>query len=470
MAKHNHPMGRRRSNLLSRVVGYYQTELRRCLEHFFPDGDLEQVGDRVFIRMDETSRGRNSCFPNEDGMCMELNWFRSSYRFHSGVPSPFLPSEQQLIKTIVQVIDQRYHSMIDPAAARPERIHFTIEDVIVAHYADPTDSDRIPTSIETLKVAGLSTYENRRVSTGALLLGTSCDPAAPVRQKPAGAPRYNVRLPAIKSFHRLCDGMNTVFLVDNEGDLMWPVDIGRWASQVQGHEPLPDQLPCPKPYHDHAKATRSGGHVCLVLTPHQEIKVFAHGTMMFAFSDARWRLLDIPAKFQVWKLAVETSPTRPTDLASLIFRAALNLSENRQGALFVVLRDPEASLRQLVDVRDLIAPAVFDDPEDPDNHSPKLAKQALHHLVRGQSIEDVDPSVIESLAQIDGAFVTDLRGRMLAFGAILRIAHNVDQSSRVAEGARTSAALNASFHGPVLKVSEDGFLTMFLGGRRIWEI
>ena len=34
----------------------------------------------------------------------------------------------------------------------------------------------------------------------------------------------------------------------------------------------------------------------------------------------------------------------------------------------------------------------------------------------------------------------------------------------------TLAALAASLHGPVLKVSEDGFLTMFLGGRRVWEM
>jgi hypothetical protein len=41
---------------------------------------------------------------------------------------------------------------------------------------------------------------------------------------------------------------------------------------------------------------------------------------------------------------------------------------------------------------------------------------------------------------------------------------------RAVEGARTLAALAASYHGPVLKVSEDGFLTMYLGGRRVWEM
>jgi hypothetical protein len=39
----------------------------------------------------------------------------------------------------------------------------------------------------------------------------------------------------------------------------------------------------------------------------------------------------------------------------------------------------------------------------------------------------------------------------------------------VSEGARTTAALAASRHGPVLKVSADGAITCY-DGRRLWEI
>ena len=80
------------------------------------------------------------------------------------------------------------------------------------------------------------------------------------------------------------------------------------------------------------------------------------------------------------------------------------------------------------------------------------------------------PRVLEAIAGIDGAVVTDPEGRLLTFGAILRIAPEALKVARAVEGARTLAALAASYHGPVLKVSEDGFLTMFLGGRRVWEI
>ena len=137
------------------------------------------------------------------------------------------------------------------------------------------------------------------------MLGTEHDPAAPAYKNLAGAPTFNARLTAIKGFHRLCDGVRTVFLVDRQGDLARMVDIARWTDAAQGSEPLVH--PCPRVYLSHAKATRSGGHVCLVLTPSQEIKVFAEGTLMFSFSDARWRLLDIPTKFAVWCEAVGRS-------------------------------------------------------------------------------------------------------------------------------------------------------------------
>ncbi len=192
--------------------------------------------------------------------------------------------------------------------------------------------------------------------------------------------------------------------------------------------------------------------------------------MAFAFSDARWRLLDIATKFDLWCSAL--GATKPADLADRIFRAALNLSEDRKGALFVVLRDPAASIPLLIAAGDRIIDEgeSADDPNDLDNLSPILAKRALHHIVHGLSIVDLDLSLLEAIAGLDGAVVTDLDGRLITFGAILRVGPDTQQFARAVEGARTVAALAASFHGPVLKVSEDGYITMFLGGRRVWEL
>jgi hypothetical protein len=368
----------------------------------------------------------------------------------------------------VRVLDRRFRVLFGhEASQREEMYHYAVEDLVVAEVLSPPEPMRVPAALEALRVAALTTYENRRVSTGVILLGTEADPTSPGRVNSPGAPQYNVRLSAIKSFHRLCDGLRTVYLVDRQGQLAWPVDINRWADQAQGTDPV--SVPCPRAYLSHARATRSGGHVARVLTPAQEIKVFAGGAWAFAFSDARWRQLDIPAKFAAWCRAV--GPSRPPDLAARIFRAALNLAEDRRGGLFVVLRDPAASMPLLVAPGDrIIDEVVADDAVDPDNLAPRLARRSLHHLVRGQGIADLDDTVLEALAGIDGAVVADAAGRLLAFGAILRVAPETVLAARAVEGARTTASLAASYHGPVLKVSEDGYLTMFLGGRRVWEL
>jgi hypothetical protein len=454
---------------LSKVVGLYKTLLRRSLEHFFPDGVLDNGGDRSVIDWEgRTGQTHYQILDDPNGLGVEIEWFRNRYLFSPGSPTPFLPAERRLIEVILRLLDLRFRAMFDPKAAqKTDLFHFAIEDNIVTEFLDPPHPSRVPAALEALRVAALSTYENRRVSTGALLLGTADDPDAPGRVNPEGAPRYNVRLTAIKGFHRLCDGVKTVYLVDEQGDLTRAVDINRWADRTQGTEPPFD--PCPRPYAGHARATKTGRHLCLVLTPSQEIKIFSAGTLAFAFSDARWRMLDIPTKFSVWRRAI--GPTPVSDLARLVFQAALNLGESRRGALFVVVRDPATSIAQLIAPADrIVGEVVEDDPQDPDNLSPRLAKRSLHHVARGQTLHDIDPTVIEALAGIDGAVVTDRDGRLLTFGAILRIDPEVLRVARAVEGARTLAALAASFHGPTLKVSEDGLVTMFLGGRRVWDL
>lgn len=455
---------------VSKVVGLYQMFLRRTLEHFFPDAVLEVAGDRSFIDWDGSPSGRNfQVHDDPDGLGVLIEWFRTRYLFQPGSPSPFLPAERRLIGVTLRALDLRFRGLFDPdSVQRLDRFHYVLEDLIVTDFLDIEEPYRVTAALEALRVAALSTYENRRVSSGALLLGTDHDPAAPRRANPEGAPRFNTRLNAIKGFHRLCDGVRTVFVVDRRGGLSRAVDIHRWAEQTQGPEPPAD--PCPRHYVSHAKATRTGGHVCVVLTPSQEIKVFTRGALAFAFSDARWRLLDVPTKFASWCDAVSPACQR-ADLARRIFQAALNLSEDRKGALFVVLRAPEASAPHLIAPADrIVGEVAANDPHDPDNLSPRLAKRSLHHVVRGQSLTDLDPAVLEAVAGLDGAVVTDLDGRLLTFGAILRINPEALKVARAVEGARTLAGLAASFHGPVLKVSEDGFLTMFLAGRRVWEL
>lgn len=454
---------------ISKVVGLYQMIMRYTLEHFFPDSFLEIEGDRSLIDWEAVTREPfYRLIDDPDRLSIGIEWLGSRLTFEPGSPVPLLASERRLLEIIVQAIDRRFRGLFDQGVDdRLERFHFQTEDLIIADFLATPSPQRVTSTLEALRVAALSTYENRRVTTGALLLGTKRDPTSPGRETPDGSPKFNARLTGIKGFHRLCDGLRTVFLVDLQGELVRVADIGQWAAQVQTETP-PEHL-CPTRYLDHARATISGGHACLVLSPSQEIKIFAGGEMRFSFSDGRWRLLDIASKFAIWREAAEIA--NGGVLARRLFQAALNLSEARTGALLVVARDPENDVPELIAPIDRIKEvAAAEEGQDPESLAPRASKRALHRAVRGLTISQIEPTVLEAIASLDGAVVVGPDGELLTFGAILRINPEVLDLGRSVQGARTLAALAASQHGPVLKVSEDGNVTMFLKGRRVWEL
>ncbi len=175
---------------ISKVVGLYQTFLRRSLEHFFPDASLIVEGDRSLLNWDGSlNEEHHQMTDDPDGLGVVIDWFGSRYVFQPGSPTPFLPAQRRLIAILLKTLDLRFRGLFDlDVAHRLERFHYVLEDLIVSDYVDPNDPFRIPAALETLRVAALSTYENRRVSLGALLLASLHDPAAPGRVNPEGAP------------------------------------------------------------------------------------------------------------------------------------------------------------------------------------------------------------------------------------------------------------------------------------------
>lgn len=459
LARIQNQLALRRSN--AQAVAVFRAVLVRCLEHFFPDATLESEDDSSPVAWHEEGRASFRVGEPGAGPGVVVQCFRSRYRLLPRGPVPLADEERRLLATIVRVMDLRFRAMFDLTMAnRLEIAEQMPEDLVVAEHLRPAGPGRILDALQALRVAGLSTFENRRVSTGAVLLD---EPAGDSAR--AGGPstlRFDVRLTAIRSVLRLCDGLHTLFLVNPSGALAGLADIDQWAG-AEGDAAAEGLPACPRTYRRHALATRDGRNLCLVLAPTQEIKVFAGGALVFSYRDARWHLLDIPTKFAAWSEVL--GATRPHDLAARLFEAALNLCEGRHGALFVVLRDPDASLPELLEPGDwIIAETEPEAPRDQAGAASRPTKTALHELFRGRGVVDLGAPTLEALAGLDGAVVTDHQGRLLAFGAILRARSGVGSI----EGARASAALGASYHGPVLKVSEDGSLAMFLDGQRVW--
>jgi hypothetical protein len=399
-----------------------------------------------------------------DGTSLLLSWLGSRYAITR--VEPFSEAEVRMLKSIGSVLDSRYRMIMDTAQVQ-QRLEFfrgLPEDRYVsawvdgAPYADRIGDgpDRVEDAIEVLRTCSLSTYENRRISTGALLFGKSPDPCHEPPLTPQGALRYSQALTSIRSFYRLCDGLQTVALVDENGFLGEIVDVEQWA-----HPFLDTKLPVPAParYETHLRATLCGGHVCMILTPNGEMKILADGVQVFHFLEGRWRITDAQRKYELWSKAVGNF-----ELAERLFGAALNLAEERRGGLLVVLDDPAAA-RRLVSRADLLTL-----PPNSAEHSVAGSKNQLHYLLHKKGVLAVPGAVLETLARIDGGIVVDADSNLLAFGAILRHPDLTDLHPENIEGGRTTAAISASRFGSVLKISEDGIISFFQNGRCVWEI
>jgi len=432
-------------------------------------GALRQFFSRATFETEATpsvsSDGRLAIEPTGDPTRLTVRWFGSRHTLHVPARRPFTPHETRLARAIGSVLAARYRAIFDARlmAQRGDLFRGSIEDRYIGAFLDEqpyriesTESraDRIATAIEVLRVAALSSYENRPISSGVLLVDADEDPGGGGRASHGNGSLYSMALTGSKSFYRLCDGLRTVFLVSRTGTVLDIVDIAQWASRAGG--PGGARVTCSQDYRPHALATHGNRNVSVVLSPTHEIKIFAEGVQMFTFRSAGWHLFDLEAKYAMWESAVG-SPA----LAERLFLTALELSDSREGALFVLPRDPAEAVRELIAPGDRL-----DRMTDGEQTS---ARQDLRYLLRDRTATSLDPPVLHALATMDGATVMDLSGRLMAVGAILLHPAVPDASGLVVEGARTTAAMTASRFGPVLKVSEDGLIT-FYDGERIWDI
>lgn len=441
----------------------YSDFLAQGLTHFFPAARLDANGRTAtapagFVCDCKAER------TNADQVL--LDWLGQGYALRRA-KRPFTEGERTLIHAMGQVLTARYQALFNPdIAARNFHLFRGLpEDRYVSAFLDPAPyanletltgkQDRVADAIEVLRSSALTTSENRRVSTGALLLARQ---ARPPLSAADGGLRYSSALTSIRSFPYLCDGIHTVALVDAQGHWIDIVDVEQWSASAGGVLPLPS----PSAYQAHCRATLGGDNLCLVLTQNGEIKVFARGVQMFSLLNGRWRLTDLEWKYGRWAEAVQDE-----GLANLVFQVALDLADSRSGGLFVILDDAR-SANGLVSPGDLLAQG------EPETSVVRAAdsKRSMYYLLNGRRATDLRPAVLRTLAALDGGIVVDKAGRLLAFGAILRH-HNEAETAidRLSQGGgRSVAALAASHYGKALKISEDGIISFFEKGSWVWDV
>src|SRR5829696_2161022 len=136
---------------------------------------LRQFFDRATFETEPipslSSDGRLSIEPTQDPSVLSIRWFGSRHVLHVPARRPFTAHEVRLARAIGAVLAARYRAIFDPKQMleRGDLFRGAIEDRYISAFLgqipvpDPGQAraDLTATAIEVLRVAALSSYENR---------------------------------------------------------------------------------------------------------------------------------------------------------------------------------------------------------------------------------------------------------------------------------------------------------------------
>jgi hypothetical protein len=430
---------RKRGGRDVRLAAIYELVLRRAVQQFFPGADLVALGPTDVRASPDPTTGRETS--------VALAWQGQAYVLNT--ERQLTPVEQRLVQCTHHVLAGSLVAAGDGDHGRREMSGIP-EDQVVAEFLCSESADRgalsaavVADVLGVLHTAASRTYENRRITTGALLDFRTSPEVARIRS--AAACRYSQLLTTSKTFLQLCDGVRTVAALDADGYFVGIADISQ-STTVSSPSATSGRFAA------HAAATLDGQCLCAVLTERGDIKVFAEGEEFFTFTRGRWQLRDVG-----WKWTIAEERMGSAAIARALLGASINLAEQRRGGLFVVIDDG-------VDVNSLVKEG--DRLDASPSVSEKTSKQSFHYLLRGSNILTLAAPILETIAAIDGAVVVGRDGGILAVAAILPS----DAATRSTEGARTAAAIAASRFGTALMVSEDGVISLVAARHVVWTL
>src|SRR5687768_13481021 len=194
---------------VSAAAALYDSMLQRALQQFFGRAVLETE-----VVPSQAGTSTMAIESTADASALVLNWFGFRHTLRVAAERPFTADEVRFARAILSVLDARYRAMFDPAlmAERLDLFRGAIEDRYVGAFLDDVPytietigrADVIAKAIEVLRVAALSRYENREISSGVLLLDSDVDPArGACHVRPMLD--YAESLTSVKSFYRLSD-------------------------------------------------------------------------------------------------------------------------------------------------------------------------------------------------------------------------------------------------------------------------
>jgi hypothetical protein len=436
----------------------YDNLLQAALRQFFSRATFETEPIPSL-----SSDGRLAIEPTGDPSVLSIRWFGTRHILHVPARRPFTVHEVRLARAIGTVLATRYQAIFDPKQmlARGDLFRGAIEDRYIGAfldsvgYGDPsqTRADLIATAIEVLRVAALSSYENRAISSGVLMLDRA-------RRSGGFGARRRRDLPVFAGAH-------------GHQELLPHLQRARDAVSRQPHGR--------RARHRRSGPVRCGGRaegaVPCRLSATRARDGRHQGDLRRAQPDTR----DQDLRGGGPDLQLQERPMAPAGRAGEIRDVGGRGRQRR--ARRAVVPDGDGplgsaggrALRRAARAGDRRSanwwrPAISSTTSASGRRTCRRAASCCTWCAGGRRRTWV-PAVLAGLARTDGATVMDPSGRLLAVGAILLHTEPPEPHSSLAvEGARTTAAMAAGRFGAVLKVSEDGLITFYDHQERIWDI
>ncbi|GJM18208.1 MAG: hypothetical protein DHS20C14_04210 [Phycisphaeraceae bacterium] len=307
--------------------------------------------------------------------------------------------------------------------------------------------DLLSTIAELRKLAE-QTYENKSLSFGCII-----DTAKKGLLRDRVFPEF---LGDTKSHRALSDGFSTAYVISSDGCLLGFKDIRVYGSPRhlgKAHYPMWARNLV-------AQCTNQST-IAIALTKNGDIVVLNKDGLLLAYRFGQWQFWNhehirhvIHIESRVQRVGTASEP-----VAKQLYESALDVAFRRSGGLFVILRNREQI--KFVRARDRIG-----------NLSRDPAEIQLDEAIKAYgNVENIPRSVLADLAGLDGAIVVNSKGKILAYGAVLKIFDD-DQSENVKiEGSRTKAARAVSAGRNIaIKASSDGDISVWSEGEPVMEI
>lgn len=274
-------------------------------------------------------------------------------------------------------------------------------------------------------------YENKALTYGLVLRSNKSD----------GDAIFPSEFLRKKRYRALSDGFRTAFEVSSNGVVLGLMDL-------QAHSPKANLKHFYPEWCEYIAETASQGSCGICLTRHGDILVFDSGNLRFTYRVGRWQYWNHQHVCDLFRnrARVKHVPTNvlPKVVRS-IYRAALDVSFRRSGGLFVLLRNQQNRSKLVVP-----GDGIGDKKREP-------IYASFDTTLDDANVRTMSRAVLTEIAGLDGGVVISNKGRVLAYGAVLKASGRFSPS----EGSRTKAAMAASRYGIAVKISSDGDIAFY---------